>query len=127
MKNKVSKIINVSAIALFMSMMSIGSFCSAASPRTKLEATGKAIGLEGNFSTLTGTIIMGILGAVAIIFLILVVYAGLLWLLAQGETTKIKKAKDLLIWSTAGVVIMFLSYGITYFFFFSVLFNKVGR
>jgi hypothetical protein len=98
------------------------------SPRTKLDsvAGSSGVGLNGNFSNLTGTIIEAVLAATALVFLVMVLYAGLLWLMAQGDTAKIQKAKVLLIWSILGVVVMFLAYGITRFVFFDILLNDAS-
>jgi ABC-type oligopeptide transport system substrate-binding subunit len=40
----------------------------------------------------------------------LVVYAGIIWMSAQGNTEKISKAKNIIIWSALGVTVMLISY-----------------
>jgi len=48
-----------------------------------------------------------------LIFLCLVVYAGFLWMTAQGETKPIQKAKDILIGAIVGLLITLSAYIIT--------------
>ncbi len=52
---------------------------------------------------------LGILGGV--IFLAFV-YGGILWVLSAGEETKVKKGKDILLWTSVGLLVIFSSYAI---------------
>lgn len=65
--------------------------------------------------TKTGQIIGTALSFVGILFLILVIYAGIMWMTAQGNEQKVTKAKDLLINSIVGLIIVFAAYAITAF------------
>ncbi len=65
--------------------------------------------------TKTGQIIGTALSFVGILFLILVIYAGIMWMTAQGNEQKVTKAKDLLINSIIGLIIVFAAYAITAF------------
>jgi len=72
--------------------------------------------LNENFiQTRAGEIIGFVLSFVGILFLGLMIYAGLLWMTAQGNETKITKAKDLLINAVIGLIIVFAAYAITAF------------
>ena len=95
-----------------------------AGPRDQLTGVGNRVGLKGGFPELVGTIITGILGVSGVIFLIMVFYAGFQWLIAQGDEGKIKKSKDLMIWATFGMVVMFLAYAITLFLINNILLGK---
>ncbi len=53
------------------------------------------------------SVLLSILGTIA---LLMFVYAGFTWMTAMGNDTKIKKAKGIMVWSTAGLVIIFISY-----------------
>lgn len=55
--------------------------------------------------------LMGFLG---IVFFILIIYAGILWMTAAGQEDKITKAKKILASSTIGLVIVFGAYLIAY-------------
>jgi hypothetical protein len=57
---------------------------------------------------------VGFLGIIALLFFI---YAGFLWMTAQGKPDVIKKARDIMIWSVLGIVVILSSYTLlTYIF-----------
>jgi len=62
-----------------------------------------------------GGIVGLILSFIGIIFLVLTVYAGFLWMTAQGNSGQVEKAKDLLINAIIGLVIVTAAYSITIF------------
>lgn len=62
--------------------------------------------------TIIGKLISVILGFSGIVFVLIVVYAGILYLTAQGEEGNIKKAKKLLSSSIIGLIIIVASYAI---------------
>lgn len=64
-------------------------------------------------SRTVGGIIRGVLSLIGVIFLVLTVYAGVLWMTASGSEDKITKAKDILKSSVIGLVIVTAAYGIT--------------
>lgn len=76
-----------------------------------------AIGAEANITLpeLIGNIIAVLLSVLGIIFIVLVVYAGFLYLTAGGEDTKVKKAKTLLSQSIIGLIIIVAAYAIAKF------------
>lgn len=51
------------------------------------------------------------------IMFVLVVYAGFLWMTAQGNSDKIETAKNIMVWSALGVAVMLTSYIIVQFVF----------
>lgn len=57
-----------------------------------------------------GRLIKGILGLSGSIALLMFVYGGLVYLTAQGESERIQRAKNTLIWATLGLAIIFGSY-----------------
>lgn len=57
------------------------------------------------------TVVFSLLG---IVFLFLTLYAGYLWMTAMGDPKKVTKAKDILGQSVIGLIILVLSYGISY-------------
>jgi len=57
------------------------------------------------------------LSIIGTIFLVLVVYAGFLWMTAGGEDGKIETAKKLLYDGVIGLAIILSAYAITYFVF----------
>ncbi len=68
---------------------------------------------SGDTEKITGVIIKSFLSILGIIFFILIIYAGFLWMTAAGNEEKITKAKKILISSAIGITIIFASYAIT--------------
>ncbi len=64
---------------------------------------------------LIGRIIRTLLGLIGIIFLVLMVYAGFLWMTARGEEGPVEKAKEIIKSSIIGLIIIFLAYALTGF------------
>ncbi len=89
-----------------------GGFGSASS---KLDSAVAGVGLERNLGTSIGTIIQGALAIVGTIFLVLMVYAGILWMTASGNEEKVSNAKQIIIAATIGVTIAMMAYAITYY------------
>jgi type IV secretory pathway VirB2 component (pilin) len=57
-------------------------------------------------------ILLGFLGTIAVV---LIIYAGFLWMTAAGKPDNTKKAKDIMSAAVTGLVIILISYGITVF------------
>ncbi|TAL50727.1 hypothetical protein EPN81_01970 [Patescibacteria group bacterium] len=86
--------------------------------KTDLESVGAAIGTDAttnDLPELIGNIIKVLLSVLGIIFVVLVVYAGFLYLTSAGEDDKVKKAKKLLSQSVIGLVIIVAAYAIAAF------------
>jgi hypothetical protein len=56
------------------------------------------------------------LSFVGIIFLALIIWAGIQWMTAQGNSSQVEKAKDLMINAAIGLIIVTAAYSITIFF-----------
>jgi hypothetical protein len=52
------------------------------------------------------------LGFMGVVFLILIIYAGILWMTAAGKEDQVGKAKSLLIAATIGLIIVVASFAI---------------
>jgi hypothetical protein len=79
------------------------------------ETAGQAgIGQGGSktLPTYIGNIISAALGLLGVIFLILMVYGGYLWMTARGDETQTTKAKDTISRAIIGLVIVAGSYAI---------------
>jgi RsiW-degrading membrane proteinase PrsW (M82 family) len=50
-----------------------------------------------------------------VVFLILIIYGGILWMTAAGNEEKVKKAKELITEALIGLVIVLAAYAISYF------------
>jgi uncharacterized membrane protein YwzB len=80
-----------------------------------LDDVGSNIGGETDLPTLIANLINAFLGVLGIIFLVMVVYAGYLWMMAAGDDEKVKKSKKLLANSVIGLVIIVTAYAISNF------------
>lgn len=68
-----------------------------------------------NLTATVGKLIWAVLSVLGVIFLVLVLYAGFTWMTAQGDTKKVEKARDILITSVIGLVILLSAYAISTF------------
>lgn len=60
---------------------------------------------------LIGKIINTVLGLVGSIALLMFVYGGLVWMTSAGSAEKVKKGREIIVWSAIGLAIIFASYG----------------
>jgi len=81
---------------------------------TGLVAGGEVAG-ETQISSMIVRVIQIALDFVGVIFLILMVYAGFLWMMARGNEQRIEKSKTLIEAAVIGLVIVLASYGISVF------------
>jgi hypothetical protein len=95
------------------------------SDSTGLNATAGAAGLLGSGpsspETIIANIISGVLGFIGVLFLVLMIYAGFLWMTAQGEEKKVTQARQIIVGAVIGVVVVFSAYAITQFVLTSVI------
>ena len=70
---------------------------------------------DTTFAKTIADIIQIALGFLGVIFLVLIVYAGFLWMTAAGNEEKVKKSKDIMIAAVIGVTIVLAAYAITFF------------
>lgn len=83
---------------------------------TGLRATAGAAGLSGgatDLPTIIGRFIGGALGLLGVLFVVLIIYSGFLWMTAQGNDEKVKQAKKILTNAVIGLVLIFAAYVIT--------------
>lgn len=69
----------------------------------------------GDISTpqvLIGRVINSVLGIMGSITLLMFVYGGLIWLTSSGSSEKIKKGRDVILWSAVGLAVIFSSYAL---------------
>jgi len=62
-------------------------------------------------------IISPIFSILGIVFLILFIYGGVLWMTGGGNPETLKKAKAILVQAVIGLLVILLSYGLTTFIF----------
>jgi hypothetical protein len=78
---------------------------------------GYNIGANSGLMVVIGTIVQAVLGLLGAIFIILMVYAGFLWMTAAGLEPKIEKAQSIIKTSIIGLVITLSSWAIWSFIF----------
>ncbi|MDP2631063.1 MAG: pilin [Candidatus Uhrbacteria bacterium] len=62
-----------------------------------------------------GNVIYAAISILGVVLIILIVYAGFKWMLAQGEEQKTKEALSLITNSIIGLIIVLAAYAISYF------------
>jgi len=77
--------------------------------------TGSAADAGSQLPVMVGSIIRVVLSLLGIIFVVLMVYAGFLWMTARGEKDQVTKAKDIIRNSIIGLIIIMTAYAITGF------------
>jgi preprotein translocase subunit SecG len=86
------------------------------SPLGNMEEVGGTSGFspanETTISSIAGTIVSTVLGFLGVIFLILILYAGFLWMTAQGNSDNVDKAKKLMQNAIIGLILIIAAYGI---------------
>lgn len=81
-----------------------------------LNTTSTSAGLTSKpLPELVGSFIASALGLLGVVLVVLVIYAGFIWMTAQGNDEKIKKAKGMITSAVIGMIIIFAAYAITNF------------
>ena len=120
---KRSLLFGLALLLLFSSFVSLALAEEADEDTTVSATTTISAGLEnaaeGSYSdtaTLTvfiGNLIQALLTATGILFLVLTVWAGIIYMTASGDDTKIKKAKGMIVSALVGLIIIVGAYALT--------------
>jgi cbb3-type cytochrome oxidase subunit 3 len=96
---------------------------AAANAKTKfkqgLKTTGEAIGYnkigwsEKSLPEIIGLIIKIFLSFLGVIFLVLIIYGGYIWMLARGNEQQVAQAKNIIEQAIIGLIIVLAAYAIT--------------
>ena len=98
-----------------------GAAFAAAGLQDAIQGLGESAGGAGYNTTnasipsYVGALINGALSTLGVLFLILMFYGGMLWLTAEGEQEKIKKARGFIFHSILGLILTLFSFGIAQF------------
>ncbi|MFH1890884.1 MAG: hypothetical protein ABIJ91_04980 [Candidatus Kuenenbacteria bacterium] len=68
-----------------------------------------------SFPEMAGTIIYYILGLLGVIFLVLIIFSGIMWMTAGGNEETVTKARGIIKGAIIGAIIILGSYALTYF------------
>ena len=88
-----------------------------ASQGTGLIKAGETINAQEAVPDLIGTIVGAVLSFLGVIFFLLILYAGIMWMTAFGVADKAEKAKEILINASVGLIIVLAAYAISRFVF----------
>jgi hypothetical protein len=120
MKNKKYLIIFLTIFALGAGLVILAPHLTfAAKDQYGIDTTGGAAGYDTSTSgtkavaQIIGQVISAALLLVGTIFLILLVYAGYLWMIARGNTEKVERALDTIKAAVIGLIIVAGAYAIT--------------
>ena len=76
-----------------------------------LTGTTKSEGIP----TLLGKIINSVLGIVGSLALVMFIYGGIIWMTSSGNAEQVTKGKNIVIWATIGLVVIFSAYALVSF------------
>jgi hypothetical protein len=71
--------------------------------------------------TLIGQVINAALGVVGSLALAMFIFGGFTWMLSAGNSQAVEKGKNILIWATIGLIVIFTSYALVNFVFKTAL------
>ncbi|MBT4856645.1 hypothetical protein HON52_00455 [Candidatus Uhrbacteria bacterium] len=82
---------------------------------TAVEVYGSVDADEGDLLGIVSTLIDVVLSILGVILLLLIIYAGFLWMTAGGNSSQVDKAKGILVNAIVGLIIVLASYAISLF------------
>lgn len=117
----------LSGLLLVLSFLILAPVVSADTPaesKTKnygLDATAKegmgidktTIDSSNNLPLLIGKIIGAGLALLGVIFFVIIIYAGIIWMMAMGKEEKVNEAKDMIVAAILGLIVVLAAYAIT--------------
>jgi hypothetical protein len=65
---------------------------------------------ESDLRLIIGNLIQSLLGLVGVIALVMFVWGGMQWMLSMGDSKKVEKGKQTLIYAFMGLVVIFTAY-----------------
>lgn len=80
----------------------------------------KTVGGASNLPELAAVIVNVALSLIGILFFILMLYAGITWMKAMGNTEEVSKSKEMITQAIIGLVIIMAAYAISNFVFTSL-------
>ncbi len=95
---------------------------------TGLTLTGVEAGYSTNESSpeiIAGRVVELVLGWLGVVFLGFMIYAGIVWMTAQGNEQKVTKAKNMITESIIGLIIVAAAYAIAYYIVFYLSSNTM--
>lgn len=116
-KNRIKILLSLTALIVLMPIITFAEGQSGSGSGTTLDNPLPVTDPK----LLIGQVINTALGLVGSIALLMFIYGGFVWMFSMGNTSKVQKGKDILIWSTAGLVVIFSAYALVKFVLKNVL------
>ncbi|MFA6918949.1 MAG: hypothetical protein WC244_02440, partial [Patescibacteria group bacterium] len=114
-KNKLSLII-LAVFIIALSFISVSNFALAQSASGNLAALGASAGLANtSLPTLLGNIVRVLLSLLGVAAVLIMLYAGFIWMTAGGDPGKVDKAKRIMVGGVIGLIIIVASFAIASF------------
>lgn len=112
-------------LASFLFLITLMSLPILSSAQTALNnpLTGQA---SGNLEDAVKNVISGALGISGVLALIAFIYGGIVWMTSGGDSSKVQKGKNMMIWAVWGIVIIFSAYAILSYIFTALVGNGGG-
>ncbi len=67
--------------------------------------------------TTIGSIVRVVLGLLGLLFVLLMLYAGLLWMTSSGNSDQVEKARGIIVQAVIGLIVIMAAYVLTVFVF----------
>lgn len=90
-------------------------------------SAGYAPATETSFSEILGSVVRAALSFVGVIFLVLTVYAGYLWMTARGDSDQVDKAGTIIRSAVIGLIITTAAYSIVAWVLPTILSRTAGQ
>ncbi len=122
---KIEKKIKIFLVVLFSFSITFPLYAQTAEDLFKqgLNETSEQIGYDRatrfnqSLPQTVGEFIQIFLSILGVLFLLLTIYGGFIWMMARGNEQEVEKAKRIIEHSTIGLLIIFGAYAITYYIF----------
>lgn len=101
-------------VPIFANAQTSYNFINESGLNTTGQPAGYPSGLTTDFSGFASLIIRRILGLLGVTFLGLMIYGGLSWMTAEGNDTKVDKARGIIVAGIVGFIVVAAAYGISY-------------
>lgn len=114
MKNKIFRLLILSVSLLFL--VTPVFVLADGGGKTEPVSLSNPLG-EGEVApeAIIGNVINAVLGIVGSLALLMFIYGGLVWMTSSGNSEKVQKGKNILVWATLGLVVIFASYALVNF------------
>jgi len=109
---------SIAAIGTISAPLAVLAATSLENLKASAGATASAAGVNSannDLPKLIGNMIGAALGLLGVILVCIIIYAGFLWMTAQGNDEKVKQAKKMISNAVVGMVLIFAAYAITNF------------